>query len=120
MSASQYIGLFCFAVSETAFFCALLLVAKGWRITRYRLPATEGRTISVALLLLLITLVFFSFYDHNGYYLLSLMIMYFFMLPKIMTSVGRNIRVLDAQILVVSRAHLQVCPTRLGLPFSVG
>src|SRR5690554_6591336 len=29
-----------FAVSETAMFCALLLIAKGWKITRSYLPPT--------------------------------------------------------------------------------
>jgi hypothetical protein len=81
---------FMFALSETAFFCSLLLIAKGWRITRARLPSSEIRTISVALILLLSTLLFFSFYN-DGYYFLSLMIMYFFMLPKIFTSIARYI-----------------------------
>lgn len=65
----KYVQSFLFAISETAFFCALLLVAKGWKITRVKLPAGEVRTISIALVLLLSTLLFFSFYN-EGYYFL--------------------------------------------------
>jgi cation transport ATPase len=96
----QYLQSLLFAISETALFCALLLVAKGWRITRTGLPASEIRTIAVALILLLSTLLFFSFYN-EGYYFLSLMIMYFFMLPKIFTSITRNTRALQTQLLLM-------------------
>jgi len=101
----KYIQSFLFAISETAFFCSLLLIAKGWRITRSRLPSSEIRTISVALILLLSTLLFFSFYN-DGYYFLSLMIMYFFMLPKIFTSITRNSRALETQLVMVNRSNL--------------
>jgi len=103
----RYLQSFLFAVSETAFFCALLLIAKGWRITRVNLPSSEIRTISVALILLLSTLLFFSFYN-DGYYFLSLMIMYFFMLPKIFTSITRNTRTLETQLLLISQANMDV------------
>jgi hypothetical protein len=99
----KYLQSLLYAISETAFFCALLLVAKGWRITRTGLPPSEIRTISVALVLLLSTLLFFSFYS-EGYYFLSLMIMYFFMLPKIFTSITRNTRALQTQLLVMRYA----------------
>lgn len=94
-----YLQSLLYAISETTFFCALLLVAKGWRITRSTLPASEIRTIAVALVLLLSTLLFFSFYKEE-YYFLSLMIMYFFMLPKIFTSITRNTRALQTQLLL--------------------
>jgi len=100
----KYVQSFLFAVSETAFFCSLLLIAKGWRITRTNLPSSEIRTISLALVLLLSTLLFFSFYN-DGYYFLSLMIMYFFMLPRIFTSITRNARGLEAQLLIFSQAN---------------
>ncbi len=32
----KYLQSFLFAVSETAFFCSLLLISKGWKITRER------------------------------------------------------------------------------------
>jgi cation transport ATPase len=107
LSELKYFQSLLFAISETAFFCALLLIAKGWRITRTRLPSSEIRTISVALILLLSTLLFFSFYN-DGYYFLSLMIMYFFMLPKIFTSITRNTRALETQLLLITSANVQL------------
>lgn len=82
----------------------MLLIAKGWRIIRPTLPGAEVRTMFVALILLLATLLFFSFYN-DGYYFLSLMIMYFFMLPKIFTSITTNTTILEAQILMTGRAQ---------------
>jgi len=100
----KYLQSFVFAISETIFFCVLLLIAKGWKITRAALPMSEIRAISVALLLLLSTLLFFSFYN-DGYYFLSLMIMYFFMLPKIFASITHNTRTLQAQMLLIRHAN---------------
>ena len=67
------------------------VILLGWRITRWSLPAEDLRTMSVALILLLATLLFFSLYN-DSYYFLSLMIMYFFMLPKILAAIGSNLR----------------------------
>jgi len=77
-----------------------IVIAKGYKITRPSLPREEMRDVSVALVLLLSTLLFFSFYN-PGYYLLSMMIMYFFMLPKIFTSITQNVYALRAQILML-------------------
>eukprot|EP00026_Physarum_polycephalum_P003808 Phypoly_transcript_03824.p1 GENE.Phypoly_transcript_03824~~Phypoly_transcript_03824.p1 ORF type:complete len:766 (+),score=217.76 Phypoly_transcript_03824:263-2299(+) len=103
----KYLQSFIYALSETAFFCSLLLISKGWRITRSNLPPSEIRTISVALVLLLSTLLFFSFYN-DGYYFLSLMIMYFFMLPKIFTSITRNTRALHTHMLLARYANIEL------------
>lgn len=103
----KYLQSFIYALSETAFFCSLLLISKGWRITRSNLPPSEIRTISVALVLLLSTLLFFSFYN-DGYYFLSLMIMYFFMLPKIFTSITRNTRALHTHMLLARYANVEL------------
>lgn len=96
--ALTYTESFLFSVSEACFFCTLLLIAKGWKITRNQLPPGEIRTILAAMVLLLATLIFFSFYN-DGYYFISLMIMYFFMIPKIFTSIGRNCRILRTQLM---------------------
>jgi len=88
---------FLFAFPETVFFCALYLIAKGWRITRGGLPAAEIRSTFVALLVLLSTLLFFSFYN-TEYYWLSLLLMYFFMLPRIFTAISHNVRTLDSHV----------------------
>eukprot|EP01114_Cavostelium_apophysatum_P015325 TRINITY_DN4147_c0_g1_i2.p1 TRINITY_DN4147_c0_g1~~TRINITY_DN4147_c0_g1_i2.p1 ORF type:complete len:471 (-),score=51.59 TRINITY_DN4147_c0_g1_i2:63-1475(-) len=103
-AAIRYTQSFLFAGAETGFFCALLILAKGWRIIHSTIPTTEIRTIVVALVLLLATLLFFTFYN-DGYYFLSLMIMYFFMLPKIFTSITRNTRALEGQLFLLSHAN---------------
>mmetsp|Transcript_17478 Transcript_17478/g.25998 ORF Transcript_17478/g.25998 Transcript_17478/m.25998 type:complete len:515 (+) Transcript_17478:566-2110(+) len=95
-----------FAVSECSLFCALLLIAKGWKITRPTMPPSEARTISFALVILLSTLFFFSVYN-EGYYFLSLMILYFFMLPKIFHSVTLNTSSLHAYLTVLNGQLLQ-------------
>jgi hypothetical protein len=58
-----YLQSFLFAVSESVFFSLLLLVSKGYKITRPNLPREEMKDVSVSLVLLLATLLFFSFYN---------------------------------------------------------
>ena len=100
----QYLQSFLFALSESSFFSVLLLISKGYKITRPSLPRDELRDVSVALMLLLCALLFFSFYN-PGYYLLSLMIMYFFLLPKIFNSISQNVHALRAQILMLEEVQ---------------
>lgn len=97
----RYAQIFGFAVSETSFFILMLLVAKGWKITRTDMSASEMRTVIICIVLLLGTLLFFSFYS-EGYYFLSLLIMYFFMIPKIFGSLRRNIAALQQQYRIVN------------------
>jgi hypothetical protein len=90
-----------FSVSETAFFCFLLVLAHGWHISAARLYNNELRGVMIAGTLLLITLLFFSYYS-DGYYFLSLMIIYFLMLPRIISSVNHNMRILHLHLLTLS------------------
>eukprot|EP01102_Stenamoeba_stenopodia_P011171 TRINITY_DN341_c0_g1_i2.p1 TRINITY_DN341_c0_g1~~TRINITY_DN341_c0_g1_i2.p1 ORF type:complete len:537 (+),score=113.89 TRINITY_DN341_c0_g1_i2:64-1674(+) len=85
-----------FALSEAMFFSILLLISKGWKITREKLPSKEVRSIMVSISSLLAVLVFFSFYNET-YPFLSLMILYFFMLPQIFRNVSQNVRLLHLQ-----------------------
>jgi len=67
----------------------------------------------LSLVLLLSTLLFFSFYN-EGYYFLSLMIMYFFMLPRIFASITQNMRALETQLLLLNQVNnLDIVPLRL-------
>ena len=50
-----------------------------------------------ALLLLLVAFVFHTAYD-DGYYVLAMLLLFFFVLPKMSTCVTRNIRTLQAYI----------------------
>jgi len=98
---------FLFAFSETAFFAALYLTSKGWRIMRSGLPVSEIRSTCIALFILLSTLLLFSFYN-TDYYWLSLVLIYFFMLPKIFTSISQNIRILDSHLSIITERSLDL------------
>lgn len=78
---------------EAVFFCVLLLLSKGWGISRQFLPPQEFRSVSMPLFLLLFTLIFFSVYN-DGYYMIAMMLMYFLMMPKIFASIAENVRLL--------------------------
>jgi hypothetical protein len=85
----------------------LLLIAKGWRITRPSLSGEEVKSVVMAFGLLLSTLIFFTFYSEEYYYL-SLLIMYFFMLPRIFTSLTQNLRSLENQLWLIENARLNL------------
>lgn len=80
---------FLYATSECFLFAVLLLVAKGWRITTDDIGPNEARAFFFTNGFLVVTLFFFSVYD-DGYYFLSLMILYFFLVPKVFQSITNN------------------------------
>jgi hypothetical protein len=88
---------FLVSVSEMALFMTLYLISKGWRIIYSGLPAREVRSTIIAIIILIFTLIFFSVYNPD-YYWLSLVLMYFLLVPKIFTSISHNLRLLDNQI----------------------
>jgi len=94
-----------FAASECCLFGVMLVCSKGWKITRISMRTGELRTLLMALALLFAALVCFSFYS-DDYYFLSLMIMYFFMLPKIFSSVTKNVRNLETQVWMAQNVQL--------------
>eukprot|EP01094_Clydonella_sp_ATCC50884_P023685 TRINITY_DN5747_c0_g1_i1.p1 TRINITY_DN5747_c0_g1~~TRINITY_DN5747_c0_g1_i1.p1 ORF type:complete len:502 (+),score=193.46 TRINITY_DN5747_c0_g1_i1:172-1677(+) len=96
-------GSFLFAASEAALLTVLTMVATGWKVTTAHMPSQEFRSVLVALSLLLSTLLFFSLYN-DGYYFLALMILYFFMLPKIFSTASRTANVLHTQALLLTRS----------------
>lgn len=105
VDALSYARKVTFASSEAAFFAAFLVVSKGWRITRMHMRSSELKTLLLALCGLLVALSFFSFYS-NDYYFLSLMIMYFFLLPKIFSGITKNVRSLENQIWMAENVQL--------------
>ncbi|GAM17345.1 hypothetical protein SAMD00019534_005200, partial [Acytostelium subglobosum LB1] len=86
-----------FSFAESVFFGALLLLSKGWKITRATISVGETRMIGVIMIMLISVLLFFSFYN-DIYYFLSLMILYFFMMPKLFTNFTKNLRKLERHI----------------------
>jgi hypothetical protein len=87
------------AISESMLFLVLALVAKGWKLTRSSLT-DDARPFTLGVLLVLSSLLIYSLYT-DGYYFLSLTILYFFVVPKIFTSSTQNSGVVQAQILLL-------------------
>ena len=87
---------FQYAVVEAIFFLVVIMIISGWKISRNRLPEGEVRTNLLAVILLLSSLLFFSFYS-EGYYFLSYMTLYFFMLPKAYRAGMDHLRLLKVQ-----------------------
>lgn len=107
LSFIDYLRNLLYALSETFFFCVLLLIAKGWCVTRRTLPLNEIRSFAMGLLLLLAILIFFTFYNEE-YYFLSLTIMYFFMLPRIFTALTYSAQNLETQYRLLETARVNV------------
>lgn len=107
-------GDFVYAASEAALLTVLTMVAIGWKITMPHMPSSEFRSVMVALALLLSTLLFFSLYN-DGYYFLALMILYFFMLPKVFSTASRTGNILHTQALLLSRAVERNEPDSAGM-----
>jgi hypothetical protein len=95
----------------SGFFMVLYLISKGWRITRTGIPASDARATATAVTILLIALAFFAFYN-GEYYFLTMLIMYFFVMPKVR----------GKRILLVSPSgflwyYSPECPTRSSHPY---
>jgi len=88
---------FLFSVAQLALFSCLYLIGNGWRILTSGVPRPEIRSTALALIILFCSLLFFSFYNPD-YYWLSIILLYFFVIPKIFTSVSNNLRLLDTQL----------------------
>ncbi|EAL68286.1 hypothetical protein DDB_G0278227 [Dictyostelium discoideum AX4] len=91
--ALWYIQNIFYSFSETAFFLTLFILSRGLRVTRQTLSRSELKAIFVVGFFLCGVLLFFRFYN-DIYYFLSLMILYFFMMPKIFTNITKNLRIL--------------------------
>jgi hypothetical protein len=105
---------FLVSISEIALFMAIYLISKGWRINYSGLPAREVRSTVIAIIVLVFTLIFFSIYNPD-YYWLSLVLMYFLLVPKIFTSISHNIHLLENQIHLFQQQN-QAVPSEPYLP----
>lgn len=93
----DYFELFVYSVGETLFFALLFMTARGWSLMIPSLPSTDLRSVAISVVLLMAALLFLSYYS-QGYFYLSLMIIYFFMLPRIFSSIGRNMRIIHQHL----------------------
>ncbi|PRP86407.1 hypothetical protein PROFUN_05326 [Planoprotostelium fungivorum] len=87
-------------VSEAYFFGMLLVIARGWLIIRSVVKTPEIRVIAFASAILLGTSLFFTFYKTN-YFFLELIVLYFFILPKLVASIARSRRLIALHIRVI-------------------
>jgi len=106
---------FLYSASECFLFSVLLLVAKGWKITVEQISTSEARTAVFTLMFLLASLFFFSVYE-DGYYFLSLMILYFFLVPKVFHAITMNSGMLHSYSLFLqNRLNLQTAPVQASI-----
>jgi hypothetical protein len=86
-----------FAVLDLgAFFGSLLVIAKGWMITRGRFTKFEIRRVTAMIFLLMLSKAIYTWF--NGFVLFFLVIMYVLMLRYIFASIVDNTTVLSNQI----------------------
>lgn len=106
---------FLYSSSECFLFAALFLIAKGWRITTDRLGHNEARAFICTVCFLIACLFFFSVYD-SGYNFLPLLILYFFLVPKVFQSLSINSGMLRSYIIFFqNRRALQPPQTQAAI-----
>jgi len=103
-----------FSFTETTFFASLFVLSRGWKITRQNLTRTALKSITIILVFLLSVLLFFSFYN-DVYYFLSLMILYFFMMPTIFTNITKNIRIVESHAILARFMENQITMENIRL-----
>ncbi|KAF2069041.1 hypothetical protein CYY_009639 [Polysphondylium violaceum] len=103
-----------FSFTETTFFASLFVLSRGWKITRQNLTRTALKSITIILVFLLSVLLFFSFYN-DVYYFLSLMILYFFMMPTIFTNITKNIRIVESHAILARFMENQITMENISL-----
>jgi len=88
-------------VFETLLFAVLLLISKGWYITRTQLSRTEKQSIFVTLGALVMVVAFYRLY--GGFYLFSLATVYLLLVKYIFNNIAYNQDALQSQLGVVQQ-----------------
>mmetsp|Transcript_20194 Transcript_20194/g.59567 ORF Transcript_20194/g.59567 Transcript_20194/m.59567 type:complete len:400 (-) Transcript_20194:360-1559(-) len=88
----------------------LLLVSKGWCITRDTLHHGENRVIVVTVVLLYASVVFQLFGD-TIYWMIPILIAYVVMLVNVVFSIYTNLRILKSQLLAMSTLNIDPLST---------
>lgn len=85
------------SLGDTLMFSVLLLVGKGWLITRAQLYSFEWRSGVLAMLCMLTLLIFFVFYSSSFFFSFSLWLLVacLFLLPRVLAFITENKRLLD-------------------------
>jgi len=102
-------------VFELIFFTTLVLMAKGWCITRNDLAVVENKSIVVTVVALVSALLFYKIL--GGYYLFALIIMYIVILKYIFSSITYNISALKSQLILLALSYPSINPNRTSVYF---
>ena len=98
-------------LNQAATFGTLLLVARGWLITRRHLPNSEKQTTVTAITLLVVLNFAYRYYSLSNFSFFALAILYMTILALILSSVARNIRELKMQIMILRQADIDPTST---------
>mmetsp|Transcript_36939 Transcript_36939/g.91912 ORF Transcript_36939/g.91912 Transcript_36939/m.91912 type:complete len:640 (-) Transcript_36939:183-2102(-) len=98
-------------VNQAVTFGTLLLVARGWLITRRHLPNTEKQTTATSIALLVVLNFAYRYYSLSNFSFFALAILYMTILALILSSVARNIRELKMQIMILRQADIDPTST---------
>ncbi|KAK3235338.1 hypothetical protein CYMTET_54456 [Cymbomonas tetramitiformis] len=100
-------------LAQTLTFGILLLMAKGWLITRRSLPSAERQ--ATALSVLVLVALFFAYYLLSSFSFFALAIMYMTILVFIISSIARNVRLLRLQIVSLQSQGMETTHTPVQL-----
>ena len=97
--------------NQAATFGTLLLLARGWLITRRHLPTSEKQTTMTCFILLVVLNFTYRYYSLSNFSFFALAILYMTILALILSSVARNIRELKMQIMILRQADIDPTAT---------
>mmetsp|Transcript_43572 Transcript_43572/g.107801 ORF Transcript_43572/g.107801 Transcript_43572/m.107801 type:complete len:403 (+) Transcript_43572:85-1293(+) len=100
----------------------LLLVAKGWCITRDSLAFSENRIIVISVVLLYAAVVFEIFSPANAsgvFWMIPLIIAYIVMLVNTFLSTWTNLRILKSQLLAMAQLNIDPLSTPAYAKFNM-
>ena len=100
-------GVFADCFNNAATFGALLLIARGWLITRRHIPVSEFQSTVTSVVLLIVLTLTYKLYDLDNLSFFALAILYMTILALILSSVARNIRELKMQIMILRQADIE-------------
>ena len=99
-------GVFVDCANNAATFGALMLIARGWLITRRHLPLPEVQSTVTSILLLIVLTLSYKLYQLGNLSFFALAILYMTIVAIILSCVARNIRELKMQIMILRQADI--------------
>ena len=107
--SSTFIYYFLSLIWYTFFFIVLLLIGKGYGITRYNLNNIEFQSIIITIFCLVSSLLVYKII--GSYYLFSLLIMYIVFLKFLFASITYNLNSLKSQLLLIRHHRIDASST---------